>query len=97
MKSIIREINSGLPLSQAMKNSQLFPARVTHMVSIGENSGSLSVMLKKIAEIHQDSLDHTLDNLSQLLEPIIMMILSIVVGGLIIAMYLPVFKIGMVI
>ena len=88
------DVNSGHTLSATMINSKLFPNMVIQMVAVGEASGRLSEMLNKVADFYEDEVNHTVDNLSSLLEPIIMLILGVVVGGFVVAMYLPIFKIG---
>ncbi len=97
MNNIISEVSAGTALNQAMNNSRLFPARAIQMIAIGEQSGSLDIMLEEIAKLYQTLLDNILDYLSKLLEPAIMMILAVLTGGLVIAMYLPIFKMGAVI
>ena len=70
---------------------------VVQMISIGEESGSLDMMLDKVATFYEESVDNAVDNLSSLLEPLIMAVLGILVGGLVIAMYLPIFQLGNVV
>jgi len=77
--------------------SRLFPNIIIQMVAIGEEAGKLSDMLEKSAEFCQQEVDQLVGRLDQLLEPIVMVVLGIIVGGLVIAMYLPIFKLGMVI
>jgi type IV pilus assembly protein PilC len=91
------EIATGTQLQAAMRNSPLFPNMVIQMVAIGEESGSVDEMLAKIADFYEQEVDNAVDALSSLLEPIIMAILGILVGGLVIAMYLPIFKMGAVV
>jgi type IV pilus assembly protein PilC len=81
----------------AMQNTQIFPAMVTQMVAIGEESGALDQMLSKVAEFYEDEVDTAVASLSSLMEPIIMVILGGLIGGLVIAMYLPIFKLGSVV
>jgi type IV pilus assembly protein PilC len=81
----------------AMQNTQIFPSMVTQMVSIGEESGALDQMLSKVAEFYEDEVDVAVASLSSLMEPIIMVILGGLIGGLVIAMYLPIFKLGSVV
>ena len=88
------EVNSGMQINIAMKNSKIFPDMVIQMIAIGEGSGSIENMLTKIAIIYEQDVEDSIDNLTTLLEPIIMVALGIVIGGLIIAMYLPIFQIG---
>jgi type IV pilus assembly protein PilC len=80
-----------------MRNSQLFPNMVVQMVAIGEEAGSIDQMLAKVADFYEEEVDNAVDALSSLLEPIIMAILGVLVGGLVIAMYLPIFKMGSVV
>jgi type IV pilus assembly protein PilC len=88
------EVATGQRLQVAMLQTQLFPHMVQQMVAIGEESGSMDAMLAKVADFYEEEVDHLVDNLSSLMEPIIMIILGILIGGLIIAMYLPIFKMG---
>jgi type IV pilus assembly protein PilC len=85
---------TGQRMRSAMKKTNVFPNLVVQMVGIGEESGALEDMLRKIATIYEEEVDSAVDGLATLLEPIIMVILGIVVGGLVIAMYLPIFKMG---
>lgn len=95
-KKIREDVITGQPLQLAIKNSLLFPNRVVQMVAIGEESGKLEHMLTKLADFYEQEVDLAVEVLSSLLEPIIMVILGILVGGLVIAMYLPIFKLGSV-
>lgn len=96
--SRIREdVATGQQMQLAMRNTQLFPTMVIQMVAIGEGSGSLEQMLSKVADFYEEEVDNAVDGLSSLLEPFIMVILGVLVGGLVIAMYLPIFKLGSVI
>jgi type IV pilus assembly protein PilC len=88
---------AGQTLQRALQETRLFPQLMIQMVTVGEESGTLETMLNKIASMFESDVDHVIDNLSNLLEPVIMIILGIVIGGLIIAMYLPIFKLGSVI
>jgi type IV pilus assembly protein PilC len=88
---------TGTQLQQSMRNTGLFPNMVVQMVAIGEESGSLEQMLGKVADFYEQEVDNMVDALSSLLEPLIMAFLGIVVGGLVIAMYLPIFKLGSVV
>lgn len=88
---------SGEQLRPAIKRTKLFPAMVEQMVGIGEESGALEEMLAKVAGIYEEQVDLSIDALSTLLEPMILVILGVIVGGLVIAMYLPIFKLGSVI
>lgn len=88
------EVSTGQQMNVAMDNTHLFPNMVIQMVAIGEESGALEKMLSKVADFYEEDVDNAVDSLSSLLEPIIMSILGILVGGLVIAMYLPIFKLG---
>jgi len=77
-----------------MNQTGLFPNMVVQMVAIGEESGSLDTMLGKVADFYEQEVDDAVDGLSSLLEPLIMAVLGVLVGGLIVAMYLPIFKMG---
>jgi type IV pilus assembly protein PilC len=81
----------------AMKQTDQFPEMVISMVSIGEETGALDSMLAKVANIYEQEVDDAVDGLTALLEPMIMAVLGVVIGGLIIAMYLPIFKMGSII
>ena len=91
------EVATGQRLQQAMENSDLFPNMVVQMIAVGEESGSLDDMSAKVADFYEEDVDNAVDNLSSLLEPMIMAILGVLVGGLVIAMYLPIFKMAAVI
>jgi len=91
------EVATGQRLQQAMANTDLFPNMVIQMIAVGEESGSLDDMSAKVADFYEEDVDNAVDNLSSLLEPMIMSILGILVGGLVVAMYLPIFKMGSVI
>ena len=90
-------VATGQQLQLSMTQTGLFPNMVVQMVAIGEESGSLDTMLAKVADFYEQEVDDMVDNLSSLLEPLIMAILGILVGGLVVAMYLPIFKMGSVI
>ncbi len=94
---IRNEISGGTNLQTAMQSTGLFPNMVIQMVSIGEESGSLDAMLSKVADFYEAEVDNLVDNLSTLMEPIIMSVLGVLVGGLIVAMYLPIFQLGSVV
>lgn len=95
-KTIQEEISSGTSLTLAMQNTELFPNMMTQMVAIGEESGSLDTMLAKVADFYEQEVDDAVAGLSSLMEPIIMVVLGVVIGGLVVAMYLPIFKLGSV-
>jgi type IV pilus assembly protein PilC len=91
------ETASGTQLQAAMRNTALFPNMVVQMVAIGEESGALDDMLDKVADFYEEEVDNAVDSLSSLIEPMIMAFLGVVVGGLVIAMYLPIFQLGQVV
>tara|TARA_R110002049_G_scaffold73329_20_gene189659 strand:- start:3890 stop:5107 length:1218 start_codon:yes stop_codon:yes gene_type:complete len=91
------EVATGQRLQQSMENTDLFPNMVIQMIAVGEESGSLDEMSGKVADFYEEDVDNAVDNLSSLLEPLIMAILGILVGGLVVAMYLPIFKLGAVV
>ena len=93
-KRIQSEVSTGTNLTSAMQNTSLFPSMVTQMVQIGEESGQLDSMLGKVADYYDREVDDIVARMSALLEPIIMVILGVLIGGLVIAMYLPIFKMG---
>ena len=80
-----------------MQNANVFPNMVTQMVAIGEESGALDQMLGKVADFYEAEVDEAVESLSSLMEPLIMAILGVLIGGLVIAMYLPIFKLGAVV
>lgn len=87
-------VSSGQPVNVAMKQAKIFPTLVVQMVGIGEETGSIDKMLDRVATIYEEEVDTAVDGLTTLLEPLIMVFLGVVVGGLVVAMYLPVFKMG---
>jgi type IV pilus assembly protein PilC len=91
------EVATGQRLQRAMDNVGLFPNMVVQMIAVGEESGSLDTMSGKVAEFYEAEVDNAVDSMSSLLEPLIMAILGILVGGMVIAMYLPIFKLGQVV
>lgn len=96
-KQIQGEVATGTSLTSAMQNTNLFPNMVTQMVAIGEESGSLDAMLGKVADFFEAEVDDAVEALSSLMEPIIMVVLGTLIGGMVIAMYLPIFKLGAVV
>lgn len=96
-KKIQTEVSTGTSLTVAMQNVNVFPNMVTQMVSIGEESGALDGMLGKVADFYEEEVDEAVKSLSSLMEPMIMVILGVLIGGLVIAMYLPIFKLGSVV
>jgi type IV pilus assembly protein PilC len=93
-RKIQSEVSTGTSLTVAMQNSEVFPSMVVQMVSIGEESGSLDGMLGKVADFFEREVDDAVDALSSLMEPMIMVVLGVLIGGMVIAMYLPIFKMG---
>jgi type IV pilus assembly protein PilC len=93
-KKIQNEVSTGSSLTSAMQGTMVFPSMVTQMVSIGEESGSLDGMLSKVADFFEAEVDDAVEALSSLMEPLIMVVLGTLIGGLVIAMYLPIFKMG---
>ncbi|HWU83091.1 MAG TPA: type II secretion system F family protein, partial [Methylophilaceae bacterium] len=93
-KRIQSEISTGTSLTVAMQNSEVFPNMVLQMVAIGEESGALDSMLSKVADFFEAEVDDAVEALSSLMEPIIMVVLGTLIGGLVVAMYLPIFKMG---
>ena len=96
-QKIALSVSSGTSLAVAMQQVQVFPAMATQMAAIGEESGSLDEMLRKVAEFYEEEVDAAVASLSSLMEPIIMVFLGGLIGGLVIAMYLPIFKLGSVV
>jgi type IV pilus assembly protein PilC len=94
---IQNEVSSGTSLTVAMQNVGVFPNMVTQMVAIGEESGALDQMLGKVADFYEEEVDDAVGSLSSLMEPIIMVFLGVIIGGLVVAMYLPIFKLGAVV
>jgi type IV pilus assembly protein PilC len=88
------DVATGQSLQLAMKQRNLFPNMVLQMVAIGEESGSLDDMLGKVADFYEEQVDNAVDAMSSLMEPLIMVVLGTLIGGLVIAMYLPIFKMG---
>ena len=93
-KKIQQEVSTGTSLTVAMQNSNVFPSMVIQMVSIGEESGALDGMLSKVADFFEAEVDDAVEALSSLMEPLIMVVLGTLIGGMVIAMYLPIFKMG---
>jgi type IV pilus assembly protein PilC len=91
------EVSTGNRLQRAMENTGLFPNMVVQMIAVGEESGSLDQMSGKVADFYEADVDAAVDGMSSLLEPLIMAILGVLVGGLVIAMYLPIFQLGQVV
>lgn len=96
-KQIKAEISTGSSLTVSMQNANIFPNMVLQMIAIGEESGQLDAMSGKVADFFEAEVDDAVDALSSLMEPLIMVILGVLIGGIIIAMYLPIFKLGAVV
>jgi type IV pilus assembly protein PilC len=96
-KKIQQEVSTGTGLTVAMQNAKVFPNMVLQMAAIGEESGALDSMLGKSADIYEREVDDAVEGLSSLMEPLIMVVLGTVIGGLVVAMYLPIFKMGQVV
>jgi type IV pilus assembly protein PilC len=96
-KRIQSEISTGTSLTVAMQNTDVFPNMVLQMTAIGEESGALDSMLSKVADFFEAEVDDAVDALASLMEPVIMVVLGTLIGGLVIAMYLPIFKMGSVV
>ena len=97
VRSIRDDVSVGYPVNMAMKQVNIFPHMVVQMTAIGEEAGALDTMLFKVAEFYEQEVNNAVDALSSLLEPMIMVFLGVIVGGMVIAMYLPIFKLGAVV
>lgn len=93
-KQIQSEVSTGTSLTVAMQNTNVFPVMVIQMASIGEESGQLDSMLSKVADFFEQEVDDSVEAMSSLLEPLIMVVLGTLIGGLVVAMYLPIFKVA---
>ena len=91
------EVSGGQQLNVSMKAAEVFPSMVVQMVGIGEETGAVDAMLAKVADFYEEEVDNAVDGMTALLEPLIMAILGVLIGGLVIAMYLPIFKMGSVV
>lgn len=96
-KQIRAEISTGSSLTVAMQNANVFPNMVLQMISIGEESGQLDAMCSKVADFYEAEVDEAVSSLASLMEPMIMVVLGVLIGGIIVAMYLPIFKLGAVV
>ncbi len=94
---IQKDVSTGASLTASMQTTGVFPTMVTHMCAIGEESGSLDAMLGKAAEFYEDEVDEAVKGLSSLMEPFIIVILGVLIGGIVVSMYLPIFKLGAVV
>ncbi|NVK11354.1 MAG: type II secretion system F family protein, partial [Gammaproteobacteria bacterium] len=88
------DVTSGVALNVAMRQTDVFPSLAIQMTAIGEESGALDDMLDKVANFYEEAVDNLVDQLTALMEPFIMSVLGVLVGGLLIAMYLPIFSMG---
>jgi type IV pilus assembly protein PilC len=96
-EKIQREVSTGAALTTSMQNTGIFPTMVLQMASIGEESGSLDHMLAKAADFYEDEVDEAVKALSSLMEPFIIVFLGVLIGGIVVAMYLPIFKLGQIV
>jgi len=96
-KRIQRDVSAGANMTVSMQDTGVFPSMVLQMVTIGEESGALDAMLSKVADFYEAEVDDAVEALSSLMEPMIMAVLGVIIGGLVIAMYLPIFKMGAVV
>lgn len=92
-----KEVSGGIPMNVGMRSTAVFPEMVVQMIAIGEEAGAVDEMLSKVATIYEAEVDDMVDGLTSLLEPMIMAVLGVVIGGLIVAMYLPIFEMGNVV
>jgi type IV pilus assembly protein PilC len=95
VKRIREDVSVGYPVNMAMKQVNLFPHMVVQMTAIGEEAGALDTMLFKVAEFYEEEVKNAVDALSSLIEPMVMVIIGGLVGSIVIAMYLPIFKLAM--
>ncbi|MCI3943723.1 Type IV pilus biogenesis protein PilC [Pseudomonas syringae] len=97
VNKVKQDVSTGMQLNFSMRSTGVFPSLAIQMTAIGEESGALDTMLDKVATYYEDEVDNMVDSLTSLLEPMIMAVLGVIVGGLVIAMYLPIFKLGNVV
>jgi type IV pilus assembly protein PilC len=97
VNQIKQDVTSGMQLNFSMRATQVFPSMAIQMTAIGEESGALDSMLDKVASYYEAEVDNAVDGLTALMEPLIMSVLGVLVGGLVIAMYLPIFQLGNVV
>ena len=97
VSKIKQDVSTGMQLNFSMRTTSVFPNMAIQMTAIGEESGSLDEMLSKVASYYEEEVDNAVDNLTTLMEPMIMAVLGVLVGGLIVAMYLPIFQLGNVV
>ncbi|PKM27991.1 MAG: type II secretion system protein F, partial [Gammaproteobacteria bacterium HGW-Gammaproteobacteria-11] len=96
-QKVKNDVSTGMQLNFSMRTTGTFPTMAVQMTAIGEESGALDEMLGKVATFYEDEVDNMVDGLTSLMEPMIMAVLGVLVGGLIIAMYLPIFQLGSVV
>jgi type IV pilus assembly protein PilC len=96
-EQIQRDVSTGAALTSSMQATGIFPNMVLQMSAIGEESGSLDQMLSKVADFYEQEVDEAVKGLSTLMEPIIIVILGTLIGGIVVSMYLPIFKLGQVV
>ena len=94
VNKVKQDVSTGMQLNFSMRATGVFPSLAIQMTAIGEESGALDSMLDKVATYYEDEVDNMVDNLTALMEPLIMGVLGVIVGGLVIAMYQPIFKLG---
>ncbi len=87
-------ISQGKTVAEPLRDSKIFPPLVCQMVAVGESTGGLDTMLKKVADLYEEEVDDAVTNLTAMMEPMIMVVLGVMLGGLVIAMYLPIFQMG---
>ncbi|KTB65632.1 type II secretion system F family protein [Pseudomonas syringae] len=97
VNKVKQDVSTGMQLNFSMRSTGVFPSLAIQMTAIGEESGALDTMLDKVASYYEDEVDNMVDSLTSLMEPMIMAVLGVIVGGLVIAMYLPIFKLGSVV
>lgn len=90
-------ISSGKTIAEPLENSKIFPSMVVQMIAVGESTGALDAMLSKVADFYEDEVENAVNAMKQLIEPIMILVLGLLIGGLVVAMYLPIFKLGSVI
>jgi type IV pilus assembly protein PilC len=97
VNKVKQDVSTGMQLNFSMRSTGVFPTLAVQMTAIGEESGALDSMLDKVATYYEEEVDNMVDSLTSLMEPMIMAVLGVIVGGLVIAMYLPIFKLGSVV
>jgi type IV pilus assembly protein PilC len=97
VQKVKQDVSTGMQLNFSMRSTGVFPMLAVQMTAIGEESGALDSMLDKVATYYEDEVDNMVDSLTSLMEPMIMAVLGVIVGGLVIAMYLPIFQLGQIV